>query len=104
MPKTFAELMEEFRTPPEGGLPATFVDELEQTYTEEISIRDAAVASREAALAEKEKDIIAAREEVMRVKAVNYDLLVAAPKAGEPDDDKPLGDNDEPRGVDSLFE
>ena len=101
---TFEELMEQFRTPPEGGLPETFADELATAYQDDLSIRDAAVKQREADLLEKDKEILAAREEVMRVKAVNYDLLVAAPKAGEPDDDKPLGDNDEPRGVDSLFE
>lgn len=103
MPKTFEELMNEFRNPGDNGVPETFADDLQETYTEEISIRDAAIADREQKLADAEKAKQERDAEVTRLKAVNYDLLVAAPKAGNP------ADNNEPdggaaQGVDSLFE
>lgn len=104
MPKTFAELMEQFRNPGETGLPETFATELEETYTEEIAIRDAAVQKRDADL----EEIRAAKEEsdkeVMRMKAVNYDLLVAAPKGDEVSSEIETTGGNEKSGVDSLFE
>jgi hypothetical protein len=104
MPKSFAELMEQFRNPGDAGLPETFADDLTETYTEELSIRDAAVTERENLLAERQKEIDAAKAETIRLKAVNYDLLVAAPKAGKPAEDNEPEGAGEPAGVDSLFE
>jgi hypothetical protein len=102
---TFDELMEQFRNPGETGLPENFADELVNTYQADLSVRDAAVQERETRLELKEKEILAAQAEALRLKAVNYDLLMAAPKSGSPDDNgKPGGDDNAPRGVDSLFE
>lgn len=101
---TFEELMETFRNPGETGLPDNFADELTTAYQEEISIRDAAVTERDNQLAERQKEIDAANAETIRIKAVNYDLIKAAPKAGNPaDDNKPDGDAEQ-GGIDSLFE
>jgi len=105
MPKTFAELMEQYRNPGENGIPETFADDLNETYTEELSIRDAAIKDRENKLLETQKEIELRDKEVTRLKAVNYDLMVAAPKAGEPENQETENDNaGESRGVDSLFE
>jgi len=102
---TFDELMEQFRNPGEAGIPDTFADELVSTYQADLSVRDAAVQERETRLADKDKEILAAQAEAIRLKAVNYDLLMAAPKSGTPvDNDNPGGDDNSPRGVDSLFE
>jgi len=101
---TFEELMDTFRNPGESGLPDNFADELVTTYQEDLSIRDAAVAERENALTEAQNTIAAKDAEVTRLKAVNYDLIKAAPKAGNPaDDNKPDGDADQ-GGIDSLFD
>jgi len=102
---TFDELMNEFRTPPEGGMRPELVQEISDAYLNDISIRDAAVQEREAALSAKELEIAERDKEVTRLKAVNYDLLVAAPKPGEtPDNDNENNDGGNATGVDSLFE
>lgn len=106
---TFDELMNQFRNPGETGIPETFADELVTAHTEELSIRDAAVTARESAAAELQKQLDLEKAEVLRVKAVNYDLMRAAPKPGENDP----GTNDsanndagtiKPRGIAALFE
>jgi hypothetical protein len=100
----FEDLMEQFRNPGDTGLPDNFADELTSAYQEDLSIRDAAVTEKENLLAERQKEIDAAKAETIRLKAVNYDLIKAAPKAGNPaDDNKPDGGVDQ-GGVDSLFE
>lgn len=104
MPKTFEELMAEFQNPGENGIPETFVTELQETYTNDLSVRDAAIAERDNQLAEKDNAVAAKDAEINRLKAVNYDLLVSAPKAGEPADNNSPGGADEKRGIDSLFE
>ena len=101
---TFDELMEQYRNPGDTGLPDTFADELVSAYQADLSVRDAAVTERENLLIERQKEIDAAKAEAVRLKAVNYDLLVAAPKAGIPaNDNTPDGDATQ-GGVDSLFE
>lgn len=104
MPKTFEELMAEFQNPGENGIPDTFAAELQETYQHDLSVRDAAVTEKENLLTERQREIDAAKAETIRLKAVNYDLIKAAPKAGNPaDDNKPDG-GAEQGGVDSLFE
>ena len=104
MPKTFAELMEQFRNPGETGIPETFEAELTETFEHEISTRDAAIAERDNKYADLEKAKLAADAEVTRVKAVNYDLMVAAPKAGDEPAEQEPANNAEKQGIDSLFE
>lgn len=101
---TFEELMEQFRNPGENGIPENFADELTTAYQEDLSIRDAAVAEKENLLTERQKEIDAAKAEQIRLKAVNYDLLMSAPKPGEPDTNAKPDDTDETAGIDSLFE
>ena len=102
---TFEEIMEQFRNPGETGIPETFADDIAKAYTDDLSIRDAAVKEREDRLAAKELEIAERDKEVTRLKAVNYDLLVAAPK---PDDKSDNEDDNtggkETAGIDSLFE
>ena len=101
---TFEELMEQFRNPGETGLPENFAEELQTAYQDDLSVRDAAVKDREEKLAEAEKARQERDAEVTRLKAVNYDLLVAAPKAGNPaENNEPDGGADQ-GGIDSLFE
>lgn len=100
---TFEELMETFRNPGEAGLPETFADDLHAAYKDDLSVRDAAVAARDLAVKEATDKLTAAHNEQLRLKAVNYDLLMAAPKAGEPEPE-PKNQDDEPRGIESLFE
>lgn len=104
MPKTFEELMEQFRNPGETGIPETFETDLTETFNHELSVRDAAISERDQKILDVEKARAEADAEVTRVKAVNYDLMVSAPKAGEPANDNPVGEITEPGGIDSLFE
>lgn len=100
---TFDELMEQFRNPGETGIPETFADDLTKAYTDDLSVRDAAVKARDQKIADAQKAIDDANAEVLRIKAVNYDLISAAPKTGEPE----TKDDPEPKtgsGIDSLFE
>ena len=101
---TFEELMEQFRNPGDTGLPENHLDALQDAYHQDVSVRDAAVTDRENQITEKENALAERDKEINRLKATNYDLLMAAPKAGKPaEDNKPDGDV-EKRGVDSLFE
>ena len=103
---TFEQLMEKFRNPGDEPLDTTtFAEELEKAHTEELSVRDAAVKAREDAAAELQKQIDAAELEKLRLKSINYDLMVAAPKAGEPENQDNGTDNagERPRGIASLF-
>ena len=104
--ETFEEMMNKFRNPGDTGLPETFADDLAAVHAEELSIRDAAVKAREEAAAEIQKKLDAAELEKMRLKGVNYDLMMAAPKAGEPENqDNAQNDaGDKPRGISALFE
>jgi hypothetical protein len=102
---TFEELMNQFRNPGETGIPDTFAEELERAHTEDLSVRDAAVSARETAAAELREQLAAERAEVLRVKAVNYDLMRAAPTpAGEPGENANNDAGDRPRGIAALFE
>jgi len=100
---TFEELMEQYRNPGDNGLPESFADDLAAAYQNDLSVRDAAVNERENQLTEKENALTAKDAEINRLKAVNYDLLVAAPKSREPGVTEQQPD-DAPRGIDSLFE
>jgi hypothetical protein len=101
---SFEELMEQFRNPGDTGLPENFAEELQSAYAEDLSIRDAAVTERDNQLLERQKEIDAAKAEAVRLKAVNYDLLVAAPKPGNAGDENKPDDGAGPGGIDSLFE
>lgn len=102
---TFEELMEQFKNPGEQGVPADFADQLTTTFQDEIGVREAAIQEREAKIAEFDKEREAHNAEIRKLKAVNYDLMVSAPKPGET---KPgQQDNDDESGaagIDSLFE
>jgi hypothetical protein len=101
---TFEEIMEQYRNPGENGVPDNFADEIQSAYREEIGLREAAIADRDQKLADAEKARAERDAEVTRLKAVNYDLLVAAPKAGNPaEENKPDGGAAQ-GGIDSLFE
>jgi hypothetical protein len=102
---SFEELMNLYRNPGETGIPEDFADQLAAAYQDDLSVRDAAVKDRE----KQRDDAIAAQaerdKEITRLKAVNYDLLIAAPKpGGDKSGDNSIDENAEPRGIDSLFE
>lgn len=101
---SFEELMEQYRNPGEQGLPDNFADELTTAYQEDLSLRDAAVSEKDRVLQEKDTEVATHLAEINRLKAVNYDLLIAAPKAGTPANNQEPGDATEKRGIDSLFE
>jgi hypothetical protein len=102
---SFEELMNLYRNPGENGVPEDFADQLAAAYQDDLSVRDAAVKDREAKLTAAQQEQAKRDAEITRLKAVNYDLLIAAPKPGsEKSGDNSIDENAEPRGIDSLFE
>lgn len=83
--------------------PETFIDDARAAYDEDMSIPSSRISVLEA-------DLAAAQQEIIRLKAHNYELITAVP--AEPDDtttddaDGADDDNDNEesdKGVDSLF-
>ena len=101
---TFEEMLEQLRNPGEQGVPADFADQLAAVHNDALSIRDAAVTERETRIQEAITAQAAREAEITRLKAVNYDLLIAAPKPGDPAGGNEELDDAEPHGIDSLFE
>lgn len=101
---TFEEMLEQLRNPGEQGIPADFADQLHAAYQNDISVRDAAVKDRETKIQESIDAQARYDAEITRLKAVNYDLLIAAPKPGAPAGENENLDDSEPHGIDSLFE
>ena len=99
---TFEELLEQLRTPGENGIPTP--EDFAAAHAEAVGIREAAIAEREKQITEFQETIAAKDADNTRLKAVNYDLLVAAPKQGTSPDNAQQDDAGEPAGVDSLFE
>jgi hypothetical protein len=104
MPKSFEELMQEFQNPGENGIPETFVTELQETYQNDLSIRDAAIAEREQQLADAVNAQAERDAEINRLKAVNYDLIQSAPKAGNPAPNEQPDGGAAQGGIESLFD
>jgi hypothetical protein len=94
----FDELLAAMKEPGEDGLPETIYDDLSSEYALLSENSGAKVAELESMLQEKES-------EISRLKAMNYDLLVAAPANEEPvDEGSDDTDDEESDGIDSLFE
>ncbi len=96
----FSELLTQLTNPGEDGIPPTIYDDLSASYTDATSTRDAKITETSGALE-------AALAEINRVKAMNYDLLMAAGVAdgensgnNEPDNDV---DNDDIGDDDDFF-
>lgn len=101
---TFEELMEQFRNPGESGVPTDFADQLQTTFQDEIGVREAAIAERDARITEFDQERESHAAEIRKLKAVNYDLMVSAPKPGETKPGEQIDDESGAAGIDSLFE
>jgi hypothetical protein len=95
MPKVpdFVELL---RNPPDGGTSETIYDDLLASYNEDVTSGASAVEAAAAAIAERDA-------EISRLKAINYDLLIAARGDEESEAEAETVDDDGPRGIDALF-
>ena len=67
----FAELLAQLQNPGEDGLSPTIYDDLSAAYTNDTSTRDAKIEVQG-------NDLAAAQAEILALKAMNYDLLMAA--------------------------
>ena len=94
----FNELVALLRNPGEDGLPETIYDDLSSSYAMAVDGGAALAAEKDAANAE----LVA---EVARLKALNFDLLMAAgaDSTHEPTTDDPTEPIGEPT-IDDLFE
>lgn len=97
-PMDFNELVALLRNPGDDGLPETIYDDLTSSY-------NLAVEGGAASLSASEAEVASLREEVSRLKALNFDLLMAA--GGEKSDDEPTDEPTDPIGetsIDDLFD
>lgn len=80
--------------------PETFIDDARSAYDADMSIPAARVSVLES-------DLAAAQQEIMMLKAHNYELITQVPsdEPETPGDDNAADENDEPEdeGTDSLF-
>lgn len=98
VPMDFNELVALLRNPGDDGLPETIYDDLTSSY-------NLAVEGGAASLAASEAEVASLREEVSRLKALNFDLLMAA--GGEKSEDETTDETTEPIGetsIDDLFD
>lgn len=84
----FADILNAGRTPGEDGIPESIWDDLEGAHTDDVTIRDSAIAEKDAALEE-----LAAT--LQRVQAHNYELLMVAESAEPNEESDADGDGDE---------
>jgi hypothetical protein len=89
------QYLNRLRQPEEGVDVDTVYDDLRNEFTHQLSVRDAKIEQESTARRE-------AAEEIARLKARNYDLLVASPVTTDDPKDDPK--DDEPKGVSRLFE
>ena len=105
----FQELLELLKNPGEDGtIPDTIYDDLTATYTETHDRAEGAfakVAEHESAISEYDAKIQAYESEISRLKAMNYDLLMASGVESGGDDDGGGDDSDDDnnKGIDNLF-
>lgn len=95
---TFEELVALLRNPGDDGLPETIYDDLSTSYNTAVEGGTAALtemgATNDAATAE----LVA---EIARLKALNFDLLMAA---GTEPTEEPKPESDDEPSIDSLFD
>lgn len=72
---TVQELLKLIMEPPEAGLPDTIYDDLNASYTDEVS---GFTSAAESSAAEYEAVLAAKDAEISQLKAANYDLLMEA--------------------------
>lgn len=94
----FSELLQSLQNPGEGGVPDTIYDDLTNEY-------NAVVEGGAAKAAEHESVVSQMADEIARLKALNFDLLVASGVNDEPET-VPDDSDDEPESptIDSLFD
>lgn len=94
----FEALIAKLRNPGEDPVPETIYDDLSQAYSSVLSGAAEKEAAHENALKEREA-------EISRLKAQNFDLLMSAPaQQVSTETQDQASDDDEPSGIDSLFE
>lgn len=93
---SFDDLVALLKNPGDEPIPDTIYDDLTASYRDLLDGSNASIG-------EKDNKIMALESEISRLKAANYDLLMAsgsAPVEDEPNDD----DDDDETTIDDLFE
>jgi len=102
--ETFEEVIARLSTVAENPLAEAIAADIRAGYAHDISVREAAIADREAKIAAAEKLVADKDQEALKLRAANYDLLMRVAPPKEPNADAPQDDDDKPRGINSLFE
>lgn len=71
----FEEYLEQIRNAGDSPLPEGFADELQKSYTEAVSTREAQITEHESTLAAKENELAEARAALVESQADNYRLM-----------------------------
>lgn len=96
------EIIEMLKNPPETGLDETIYDNLNDTYRNDLSIRDAKVQELETQIAERDAVIAS-------LKSQNYDLVMkvdagkSSDSDADPDPDVESDSEPDDGDIDSLF-
>ena len=97
---TFEEILALMREPGEDGVPDTIYDDLTASYNTVVEGGVAALTAQGDAHESANAELVA---EIARLKALNFDLLMAAGTAETPETPDTPETNDEP-SIDSLFD
>ena len=95
----FLDLISLLREPGDNEIPPSIYDDLTTEYNTVVEGSAASIAEREAANAE----LVA---EITRLKAINFDLLMATGEADKPvtEDIEDVDDEDSAPAIDDLFD
>ena len=97
---TFDELLALLREPGEDGLPETIYDDLSASYTTVVDGGAAALTAQQDVNEAATAELVA---EIARLKALNFDLLMAAGTETETKTETETESDGEP-SIDSLFD
>lgn len=98
---TFDEILALMREPGEDGVPGTIYDDLTASYNSAVDGGAAALSEQGAAHAMATAELVA---EIARLKALNFDLLMAAGSETSSTVEETKPESDDEPSIDSLFD
>jgi hypothetical protein len=98
---TFDDLMALLRDPGEDGLPETIYDDLSSSYNSVVESGAAALSEQSATNDAATAELVA---EIARLKALNFDLLMAAGTEHTETSEETKSESDDEPSIDSLFD
>lgn len=98
---TFDEILALLREPGEAGVPGTIYDDLTASYNSAVDVGVAAISEQGAAHDAATAELVA---EIARLKALNFDLLMAAGSETSSTVEETKPESEDETSIDSLFD